>query len=218
MDAFCSIFYKISVIKYIHYVILTLTKYLDFIKEGVLKMGLIITIIIVVVIGLYLMTTYNSLIRFRNWVRESWSQIDVQLKRRHDLIPNLVNTVKGYAEHEKETLEKVIQARNQLVSGTPQERIEADNQIQQALKSIFALSEAYPDLKANQNFLKLQEELTSTENKVAYSRQLYNKTVADYNIKRESFPTNIIASMFNFQHEEQLTIPEAERDAPTVSF
>ncbi|HLR74343.1 MAG TPA: LemA family protein [Virgibacillus sp.] len=181
-------------------------------------MGLIITIIIVVVIGLYLMTTYNSLIRFRNWVRESWSQIDVQLKRRHDLIPNLVNTVKGYAEHEKETLEKVIQARNQLVSGTPQERIEADNQIQQALKSIFALSEAYPDLKANQNFLKLQEELTSTENKVAYSRQLYNKTVADYNIKRESFPTNIIASMFNFQHEEQLTIPEAERDAPTVSF
>lgn len=181
-------------------------------------MGLIITIVIVVVIGLYLMTTYNSLIRFRNWVRESWSQIDVQLKRRHDLIPNLVNTVKGYAEHEKETLEKVIQARNQLVSGTPQERIEADNQIQQALKSIFALSEAYPDLKANQNFLKLQEELTSTENKVAYSRQLYNKTVADYNIKRESFPTNIIASMFNFQHEEQLTIPEAERDAPTVSF
>ena len=112
----------------------------------------------------------------------------------------------------------MIQARNQLVSGTPQERIEADNQIQQALKSIFALSEAYPDLKANQNFLKLQEELTSTENKVAYSRQLYNKTVADYNIKRESFPTNIIASMFNFQHEEQLTIPEAERDAPTVSF
>src|SRR5690625_3047120 len=169
-------------------------------------------------IGIYLMTTYNSLIKYRNWVKESWSQIDVQLKRRHDLIPNLVNTVKGYATHEKETLEKVIQARNQLVNGSPQERIEADNQIQGALKSIFALSESYPELKANQNFLNLQEELTSTENKVAYSRQLYNKTVADYNIKRESFPTNIIASMFNFKEEQQLTIPEDEREVPTVSF
>src|SRR5690625_1079863 len=178
----------------------------------------IIIIAIIVIVGIYLMATYNSLIKYRNWVKESWSQIDVQLKRRHDLIPNLVNTVKGYATHEQETLEKVIQARNQLVSGTPQERIDADNQIQQSLKSIFALSESYPDLKANQNFINLQEELTSTENKVAYSRQLYNKTVADYNIKRESFPTNMIASMFNFKHEDQLTIPEEERDAPTVSF
>lgn len=180
--------------------------------------GMIIAIVVIAVIGLYMILTYNSLVKYRNWVRESWSQIDVQLKRRHDLIPNLVNTVKGYAEHEKETLEKVIQARNQLVSGTPQERIEADNQIQQSLKSIFALSESYPDLKANQNFLNLQEELTSTENKVAYSRQLYNKTVAEYNIKRETFPTSIIAGMFNFNKEELLSIPEAERDVPTVEF
>ena len=179
---------------------------------------MIITIAIIVIIGLFLMTTYNGLVKYRNWVQESWSQIDVQLKRRHDLIPNLVNTVKGYAKHESETLEKVIQARNQLISGTPQERIEADNEIQGALKSIFALQESYPDLKANQNFLNLQEELTTTENKVAYSRQLFNKTVADYNIKRESFPTNIIAGMFNFKKEELLSIPEAERDVPNVEF
>src|SRR5690625_3312935 len=183
--------------------------------------GMLSTIIIIAIIAiivLFLISTYNSLVKYRNWVKESWSQIDVQLKRRHDLIPNLVNTVKGYAEHEKETLEKVIQARNQLISGTPQERIEADNQIQGTLKSIFALSESYPDLKANQNFLRLQDELTETENKVAYSRQLYNKTVAEYNIKRETFPTNIIAGMFNFKAEEQLTIPEAEREAPTVEY
>lgn len=187
-------------------------------EEGVEMIAIIIVIVLVLLIGAYVVSQYNGLVKFRNWVKESWSQIDVQLKRRHDLIPNLVNTVKGYAEHEKDTLEKVIQARNQLVSGTPQERIEADNQIQTALKSIFALSESYPDLKANQNFLNLQNELTETENKVSYSRQLYNKTVAEYNIKRESFPTNIIAGMFNFQKEEQLTIPEAEREAPTVKF
>lgn len=181
-------------------------------------MTIIVLIIIIVIVGLFAISTYNSLIKYRNWVKESWSQIDVQLKRRHDLIPNLVNTVKGYAKHEQETLEKVIQARNQLVTGTPQERIDADNEIQTALKSIFALSEAYPDLKANQNFLNLQEELTSTENKVAYSRQLYNKTVADYNIKRETFPTNLIAGMFNFHAEQQLSIPEEEREAPTVNF
>src|SRR5690625_5561393 len=138
--------------------------------------AIIVLIIVLLLVGVYIVSQYNSLIKFPNWVKESWSQIDVQLKRRHDLIPNLVNTVKGYAKHEQETLEKVIQARNQLISGTPQERIEADNQIQGALKSIFALSESYPDLKANQNFLRLQDELTETENKVAYSRQLYNKT------------------------------------------
>src|SRR5690625_3864102 len=183
-----------------------------------LMFAIIILIVVLLLIGAYVVSQYNSLIKYRNWVKESWSQIDVQLKRRHDLIPNLVNTVKGYAKHEKETLERVIQARNQLITGTPQERIEADNQIQGALKSIFALSESYPELKANQNFLKLQDELTETENKVAYSRQLYNKTVAEYNIKRETFPTNIIAGMFGFKAEEQLTIPEAEREAPTVEF
>ncbi|PWA09721.1 hypothetical protein DCC39_12650 [Pueribacillus theae] len=178
----------------------------------------IVLIAIVVLLVIFFIASYNSLVKLRNWIKEAWSQIDVQLKRRHDLIPNLVETVKGYASHEKETLEKVIQARNQLVSGSPQERIEADNQLQGALRSLFALKEAYPDLKANQNFLKLQEELTSTENKIAYSRQLYNKTVAQYNIKRETFPTVLIAGMLGFQPHEQLSIPEEEREVPQVSF
>ncbi|SFL00936.1 LemA protein [Paenibacillus sp. 1_12] len=181
-------------------------------------MSLIITLVIVVLIVLYAIAAYNGLVKLRNWVKESWSQIDVQLKRRHDLIPNLVETVKGYASHEKETLERVISARNQLLSGSPQERIEADNQLAGALKSIFSLSEAYPELKANQNFLSLQEELTSTENKVAYSRQLYNKTVADYNIRRESFPTNLLAGMFGFGPEQLLITPDVEREAPKVTF
>lgn len=178
----------------------------------------IIIIAIIAIIVIFLVATYNSLVKLRNWIDEAWGQIDVQLQRRFDLIPNLVNTVKGYAAHEQETLEKVIQARNQLVSGSPQERIEADNNIQTALKSIFALSESYPDLKANQNFLALQEELTSTENKVAYSRQLYNKTVAEYNIKRETFPTVLVAGMFNFHKRDVLTVPEETREAPTVTF
>lgn len=181
-------------------------------------MEILIVIGLVVLVGIFAISVYNSLVKLRNWVKESWSQIDVQLKRRHDLIPNLVETVKAYASHEKETLERVINARNQLVSGSPQERLEADTQLTGALKSIFALSESYPDLKANQNFMQLQEELTTTENKVAYSRQLYNKTVADYNIKRESFPSNLIAGMFNFKAEEQLSIPEAEREVPKITF
>lgn len=181
-------------------------------------MTTIIIIAVIVIIVLFFIFSYNSLVKYRNWVQESFSQIDVQLKRRHDLIPNLVETVKGYAKHEKETLSQVIEARNRLVSGTPQQRIEADNQIEGALKSIFALAESYPDLKANQNFLSLQEELATTENKVAYSRQLYNKTVKDYNIKRESFPTNLIAGMFGFRREELLTIPEADREVPKVTF
>src|SRR5699024_9333915 len=133
-----------------------------------------------------------------------------QLKRRYDLIPNLVNTVKGYAKHEEETLEKVINARNKLLSGTPQERIDADTQLQGALKSIFALSESYPDLKANENFLNLQESLEETENKIAYSRQLYNSTVAQFNIKVQSIPSNIVAAICGFKTKDQLDIPEAE--------
>lgn len=178
----------------------------------------VIIVVVVILLAIYLIATYNGLVRLKNWVKEAWSQIDVQLKRRHDLIPNLVETVKGYAKHEQETLDRVIKARNLLVSGSPQERIDADNMLQGALKSIFALSEAYPDLKANQNFLNLQEELTSTENKVAYSRQLYNKTVAEYNIKRESFPTVLFAGMFGFGPEQQLSIPDAEKEPPKVSF
>ncbi|CAM3118866.1 LemA protein [Sporolactobacillus spathodeae] len=181
-------------------------------------MTTIILIAIAVVLVLFAIFSYNGLVKYRNWVQESFSQIDVQLQRRHDLIPNLVETVKGYAKHEKETLTQVIEKRNQLVSGSPQQRIDADNQIESALRSLFALAESYPDLKANQNFLSLQEELTTTENKVAYSRQLYNKTVKDYNIKRESFPSNIIAKLFGFKREELLTIPEANREAPKVTF
>ncbi|WP_373894922.1 LemA family protein [Virgibacillus natechei] len=178
----------------------------------------IVLIAVIAIIAIFLITSYNGLVKLRNWVQEAWSQIDVQLKRRHDLIPNLVNTVKGYAEHERETLEGVVEARSQLVNGSPQERIDADNQIEGALKSIFALSESYPDLKANENFLNLQEQLTTTENKVAYSRQLYNKTVAEYNIKLQSFPTNMIAGMFNFRQEDLLSIPEEDREVPDVSF
>lgn len=181
-------------------------------------MGIWIGVAVVVIIGLFVMGTYNGLVKARNWIDEAWSQIDVQLKRRYDLIPNLIETVKGYAAYEKETLEKVIQARNALVAGTPQERVDADNQLQASLKSIFALSEAYPDLKANTNFLQLQEELANTENKVAYSRQLYNKTIADYNIRREQFPANLVANMFNFTHRPQLATAEAEKVVPTVKF
>lgn len=177
-----------------------------------------IVIGIVAIILIYVIVAYNGLVKLRNWVKESWSQIDVQLKRRHDLIPNLLETVKGYAKHEKETLEKVIQARNGLISGSPSERVEADSQLQGALKSVFALGESYPDLKADQNFVSLQEELANTENKVAYSRQLYNKTVAEYNTKRESFPTNMIAGMFNFKAEQLLVTPEAEKEVPKITF
>jgi len=187
-------------------------------KEGITLTPTVIWIVIVVLIALYAIVSYNGLVKMRNWVKESWSQIDVQLKRRHDLVPNLVETVKGYAAHEKDTFERVTSARNQLLNGSPQQRIDADNQLSGALKSIFALSEAYPELKANQNFLSLQEELAATENKVAYSRQLYNKTVADYNIKRESFPTSILAGMFGFTHVDQLAIPEVEREVPKVTF
>jgi len=186
--------------------------------KGMMAMEWLIVLGIIVIVGIYAIATYNTLVRMRNWVRESWSQIDVQLKRRHDLIPNLVETVKGYAKHEQETLDKVIRARNMLLSGSPNERMAADHELQAALKSIFALAEAYPDLKANQNFLHLQEELTNTENKVAYSRQLYNKTVADYNTKREQFPSNLIANMFGFREEQLLAIPEAEKEVPTVKF
>lgn len=183
-----------------------------------MDMKTIIIIAVLVIIVLFFIMTYNSFIKLRTWVEESWSQIDVQLKRRHDLIPNLVNTVKGYAAHEKETFEKVVEARNKLLSGSPQDRIDADQELEGALKSIFALSESYPELKANENFIQLQEELTSTENKVAYSRQLYNSTVATFNIKVDTFPSLIVARLFNFTKKNLLEIPEAERETPTVSF
>lgn len=173
---------------------------------------------VIVLIALFAITTYNGLVRYRNWIQETWSQIDVQLKRRHDLIPNLVETVKGYAKYEQETLNKVIEARNRLISGSPEQRMEAEAELTGALRQVFALAESYPDLKANQNYLKLQEELTTTENKIAYARQLYNKTVAEYNIRRESFPANLFAGAMGFHRVEQLAIPETEREPIKVSF
>ena len=180
----------------------------------------IILIIIVLLIAIYI-TIYNGLQKAKVYTDESWSQIDVQLKRRNDLIPNLVETTKGYAKHEKDTLEKVVQLRNQLTNTPSSDRkgtLKISNQISDALKSIFALSENYPDLKANQTFLKLQEELTNTENKIAYSRQLYNSSAAMYDKKLLTFPSNIVAKIHGFKKVDYLETPEAEKEAPKVKF
>ena len=180
----------------------------------------IILIIIVLLVGIYI-AIYNGLQKSRVFVDESWSQIDVQLKRRNDLIPNLVETTKGYAKHEKSTLEGVVKLRDQLVNvpqGDHEEAMKLSNQITDSLKSIFALAEAYPDLKANQNFLKLQEELTNTENKIAYSRQLYNSSVASYDQKLLTFPFNLIAKIHGFTKIDYLEIPTEEKAVPKVKF
>lgn len=182
--------------------------------------GLIIVAVILVLIAIYVVI-YNGLVKSRMYTQEAWSQIDVQLKRRTDLIPNLVNTVKGYAKHEKSTLAEVISLRNQLTqvpSGDHQQAMAVSDQLTNSLKSIFALAESYPDLKANQEFGKLMAELTNTENKIAYSRQLFNSSAASYNMKLQQFPSNIIAGIHHFKDVEFLTVPEAEKAAPTVSF
>ena len=179
-----------------------------------------IIVAIVAVVVLYVVMVYNGLIRKRNQVDNAWSQIDVQLKRRIDLIPNLIETVKGYAAHEKSTLEAVINARNAAIAapGTPAGQAAADNILTGALKNLFALSEAYPDLKANQNFLALQEELTATEGRVAYSRQFYNDSVLGYNNKRQAFPAVIFASILKFEKKEYFETDEASREVPKVQF
>ena len=171
----------------------------------------IIVGVIVLLLALWFFFSYNGLVRTRNRIDNAWSQIDVQLRRRYDLIPNLVETVKGYAAHERETLEAVTQARaNAINAQGPAAQGQAENVLSGALKSLFAVSEAYPDLKANQNFLNLQEELTSTEDRVAYARQFYNDSVLNYNNKIQSLPTNILAGMFNFEKREYF---EAEPEA-----
>jgi LemA protein len=158
-------------------------------------------LVLVVVLAAILM--YNGLVRLRNRIDNAWSQIDVQLKRRYDLIPNLVETVKGYAAHERQVLENVTQARaNAINAQGPAQQAEAENVLSGALKSLFAVAEAYPDLKANQNFLSLQEELTSTEDRVAYARQFYNDSVLSYNNKLQTFPRNVIAGTFKFEARE----------------
>jgi LemA protein len=174
---------------------------------------------VVAVILLYIILTYNGLVTLRNRVKEAWSDIDVQLKRRYDLIPNLVETVKGYASHEKETLERVITARNAAMSASgAKEKGEAENVLSGTLKSLFALSENYPDLKASTNFLELQRELSDTENKIQAARRFYNGNVRDFNTKIEMFPANIIANMLNFKASDFFAIDEEEKETPEVKF
>ena len=179
----------------------------------------IVLAIIVVLIAIVIIT-YNGLIRSRNQVENAWSQIDVQLKRRIDLIPNLVETVKGYAAHEKETLDAVIKARNAAMAAPadPHAQAAADTQMTGALRQLFALSEAYPDLKANQNFLALQEELSATEGRVAYARQFYNDSVLNYNNKLQAFPTVIFANIMKFTKREYFEADEAAREVPKIGF
>ncbi len=179
-----------------------------------------ILLILPIVIAIAVVNYYNVLVALKHRVKEAWADIDVQLKRRYDLIPNLVETVKGYATHEQETLEKVIQARNSAMNAkSTSEKAETENQLSQTLKSIFALSENYPDLKANENFKHLQEELVDTENKVQASRRFYNTNVRDLNIKVDVFPTNIVANMFGFKKESLFEIAnKEERNNPNVKF
>ena len=183
---------------------------------------LLIVIGVLVVLAIFLFTIYNSLVKLRNQTKNAWAQIDVQLKRRHDLIPNLVETVKGYAAHERQTLEEVIQARNTAVSAVGKgigEQARAEGGLSGALSKLFAVAEQYPNLKANENFLALQEELTSTENKISFSRQFYNDSVLNYNNKIQMAPSNMVAGVFGFKTGEffQVEAPE-EREAPKVSF
>jgi LemA protein len=181
----------------------------------------LILLVIVVLFAGFFVSIYNGLVRARNETRNSWSQIDVQLKRRYDLIPNLVETVKGYMKHERETLEAVTRARQQAIDvrGGVAEQAKAENMLTQTLRSLFAVAEQYPDLKANQNFLALQEELTSTENKISFARQYYNDSVLRYNNKTEMFPSNVIAGMFNFRASEFFEVEATEeRQAPKVAF
>ena len=174
---------------------------------------------VIVLIALWAIAIYNGLVSGRNQAQTAWSQIDVQLKRRHDLIPNLVNTVKGYAAHEKETFERVINARARATQATvPADIIKAEGELSSALARLLAVSEAYPDLKANQNFLSLQEELTSTENRVAYARQSYNDNVTKLNTRVQSFPAMLVAGMFGFKEEPFFETPATEREAPKVQF
>jgi LemA protein len=181
-------------------------------------MALIILAILAVIV-IWAIAVYNGLIKLKVRVDEAWSDIDVQLKRRHDLIPNLVSTVKGYAAHEKEVFEKVTEARARAMgAGTAAEKSQAENMLSNTLKSLFAVAEAYPDLKANQNFLELQRELTDTEDKIQASRRFYNGNVRDFNTKIQVFPTNIFAGMLGFAKREFFEAEEGEKELPEVKF
>ncbi|HTC22855.1 MAG TPA: LemA family protein [Gemmatimonadales bacterium] len=183
-------------------------------------MGLIVLLVVIGAVALWMVGAYNSLIALKNRVANAWKQIDVQLKRRHDLIPNLVNTVKGAMDFERTTLEAVISARNKAVSASGvRATAQAEGELTQALGRLFALTENYPDLKSNQNVLQLQEELTSTENKISFARQLYNDTATEYNTKQAQFPTNLVAGMAKAAPAELWEITDAaERAVPTVDL
>lgn len=180
---------------------------------------LIVIIVLLALLIFYVFSTYNGLVGLRNKVRDQFSQIDVQLKRRFDLIPNLVEVVKGYATHEKDTLEKVIQARNNYASAkTDAEKIMASKELSKSVMNIMALAENYPDLKANTNFLDLQNQLKEVEDKISYARQFYNDSVLMYNNKIEMIPSNIVASLFGFKKESFFEIDDKERDNVQVKF
>jgi LemA protein len=185
------------------------------------SVAVIVFLVIVVLAALVFVFSYNGVIRLRNRVDSSWSQIGVQLERRHDLIPNLIETVKGYAAHERQTLEEVVQARNSAVQAQqagPAQQAQAENVLTGALRQLFALSENYPDLKANQNFLNLQEELTATEDRISYARQFYNDSVQKFDTRIQTFPTNLIAGMFNFQKREYFEAEQGATEVPKVEF
>lgn len=174
---------------------------------------------VVAVIAFWFIAVYNGLITLRNRTDEAWSDIDVQLKRRHDLIPNLVNTVKGYATHERELFENVTQARAAAMGAkSPEESAKAENQLTAALKTLFAVAENYPELRASENFSKLQDELSDTENKIQASRRFYNGNVRDFNTKLQKFPTNLVAGMLGFKKYEFFEIEQMERETPEVKF
>ncbi len=183
-------------------------------------MSMIIVLVILVVLVLWIVGMYNGLVRLRNQVKNAWSQIDVQLKRRHDLIPNLIETAKGYMKHERDTLDSVTKARTQAVEAKGvANQAKAEGELNNAISRFMLVVENYPDLKASQNFLSLQEELASTENKVGFSRQFYNDQVLAFNVKIESVPSNIIANMFGFKQAEFFEIEEpTEREVPKVEF
>ena len=188
---------------------------------GIAIVLIVILAIVVIILAGYVAALFNKLVKMRARVKNAWAQIDVQLKRRYDLIPNLVNTAKGYLKHERETLEAVTKARQQAIdtSGGAAEQAKAENYLSQTLRSLFAVVENYPDLKANQNMLALQEELTSTENKISFARQFYNDSTMKYNIATESVPTNIIAGLFNFEKADLFELEDvSEREAPEVQF
>lgn len=184
-------------------------------------MGIYIAVFIFILIAivLYVWLTYNSLVVLRERIKEALSSIDVQLKRRTDLIPNLVETVKGYAKHEKDVFEKVTEARSAIMSASSvKEKAKGENMLEDALKSLFAVAEAYPDLKASDNFKELQQELTDTENKISYARQFYNSNVLDYNARIQTFPVNIVASRFKFTQQEFFEANESEKKEVKVTF